>query len=44
MVGRGLRGTLNGGNEKCNVVTVLDNIRMYADKMAYHFYKDLWAG
>lgn len=38
MVGRGLRGEKNGGTETCNVVTVLDNIEEYSDRLAYHTY------
>jgi superfamily II DNA or RNA helicase len=37
MVGRGLRGPLNGGKEQCRIVTVQDNIMQFADRLAYHF-------
>ena len=38
MVGRGLRGEKNGGTATCRVVTVLDNIVEYSDRLAYHTY------
>lgn len=38
MVGRGLRGEKNGGTATCRVVTVLDNIVEYSDRLAYHSY------
>jgi superfamily II DNA or RNA helicase len=38
MVGRGLRGEENGGTATCRVVTVLDNIVEYSDRLAYHSY------
>jgi superfamily II DNA or RNA helicase len=38
MVGRGLRGEKNGGTVMCRVVTVLDNIVEYSDRLAYHNY------
>jgi superfamily II DNA or RNA helicase len=38
MVGRGLRGKKNGGTATCRVVTVLDNILEYSDRLAYHTY------
>ena len=38
MVGRGLRGEKNGGTATCRVVTVLDNIIEYSDRLAYHSY------
>jgi superfamily II DNA or RNA helicase len=38
MVGRGLRGEKNGGTATCRVITVLDNIVEYSDRLAYHSY------
>ena len=38
MVGRGLRGMKNGGTATCHVVTMLDNIIEYSDRLAYHTY------
>lgn len=37
MVGRGLRGTANGGTETCEVATVEDNILNYPDRLAHQF-------
>jgi superfamily II DNA or RNA helicase len=31
MVGRGLRGPMNGGTERCRILTVQDNIEGYAE-------------
>ena len=36
MVGRGLRGTANGGTEKCRIVTVLDNLGRFSSLHPYH--------
>lgn len=36
MVGRGLRGTKNGGTERCRIVTVIDNLGRFANKHPYH--------
>lgn len=38
MVGRGLRGEKNGGTATCRLVTILDNILEYSDRLAYHSY------
>ena len=38
MVGRDLRDEKNGGTATCRVVTVLDNILEYSDRLAYHSY------
>jgi superfamily II DNA or RNA helicase len=37
MVGRGLRGELNGGTSKCRIVTVLDNLGRFGDRHPYHY-------
>ena len=37
MVGRGLRGTANGGTETCEVATVEDNIINYRDRLAHQY-------
>ena len=37
MVGRGLRGPMNGGTRHCEIVTVEDNIVNFRDRLAYHF-------
>jgi len=38
MVGRGLRGPKNGGTEICKIVTVVDNLVQYGDRLAYHYF------
>jgi superfamily II DNA or RNA helicase len=38
MVGRGLRGPENGGTEKCRIITVVDNLLQYGDRLAYHYF------
>jgi superfamily II DNA or RNA helicase len=47
MVGRGLRGTANGGTERCKVVTLVDNIVGYGRTRGPEFwqrYYTSWAG
>ena len=39
MVGRGMRGPKNGGTERCEVITIQDNLNEYSDKLAHHFCK-----
>ena len=38
MVGRGLRGPKNGGTKVCKIITVIDNLREYTNKLAYHYF------
>jgi superfamily II DNA or RNA helicase len=38
MVGRGLRGPKNGGTETCRIITVVDNLLQYGDRLAYHYF------
>lgn len=38
MVGRGLRGPQNGGTETCKIITVVDNLLQYGDRLAYHYF------
>ena len=40
MVGRGLRGPKHGGTEKCRIITVIDNLLEYQDRLAYHYFMD----
>lgn len=40
MVGRGLRGEMNGGTQSCRIVTALDNLGRFASKHPYHYCKD----
>ena len=42
MIGRGLRGPLNGGKERCLVVNVQDNVRQYGEALAFHDFDHLW--
>jgi len=42
MIGRGLRGPLNGGEEECLIFDVEDNIAMYEEQMAFHEFEPLW--
>ena len=44
MVGRGLRGPLNGGKERCLVVNVEDNFQQYGEKLAFNEFDYLWSG
>jgi superfamily II DNA or RNA helicase len=39
MVGRGLRGPVNGGKEQCRILTVQDNLDQYTGKLAHHFFE-----
>jgi superfamily II DNA or RNA helicase len=42
MIGRGLRGPLNGGKEICTILDVHDNIVNYDRKLAFTEFEDLW--
>ena len=43
MIGRGLRGPKNGGNERCLILNVMDNIENYEEKLAFTELDWLWA-
>ena len=43
MIGRGLRGVLNGGNDECLILNVRDNIANYKRKLAFSELDWLWA-
>lgn len=43
MVGRGLRGPLNGGKPECLVVNVADNLERFADELAFRGFDHLWS-
>lgn len=43
MVGRGMRGPQNGGTDRCEVITVNDNLLEYSDKLAHHFCKQYFS-
>lgn len=42
MIGRGLRGPLNGGEERCAIVNVVDNIVQYGEELAFRKFEYLW--
>lgn len=44
MIGRGLRGVLNGGSERCLVLDVKDNVVNYDRQLAFTELDWLWAG
>ena len=37
MVGRGLRGEMNGGTASCRIMTVIDNLGRFEDRHPYHY-------
>ena len=43
MIGRGLRGKLNGGNDRCLVLNVRDNILNYDRQLAFSDLDWLWS-
>ena len=43
MIGRGLRGVKNGGNDRCLILNVQDNITNYRRKLAFSALDWLWA-
>jgi len=42
MIGRGLRGPLNGGKEEVLIVNVADNITNYGETLAFRHFEHLW--
>ncbi|MGW1886542.1 DEAD/DEAH box helicase [Streptomyces sp. NPDC001970] len=44
MIGRGLRGPLNGGKESCLILNVKDNIQNFGRELAYTALEYLWEG
>ncbi|WP_433418747.1 DEAD/DEAH box helicase [Microtetraspora malaysiensis] len=42
MIGRGLRGPLNGGKDECLIVNVADNIAQYGEELAFRQFEYLW--
>ena len=42
MIGRGLRGPLNGGKESCRLINVFDNLARFGDRLAFHHFTGLW--
>ena len=43
MIGRGLRGPLNGGKEEALIVNVADNVLRYGQELAFRQFEYLWA-
>ena len=43
MIGRGLRGPMNGGSERCLIINVQDNIDNFSSKLAFAELDWLWA-
>jgi superfamily II DNA or RNA helicase len=44
MIGRGLRGPLNGGTEECLIVNVADNVVNFGEELAFREFEHLWSG
>jgi superfamily II DNA or RNA helicase len=42
MIGRGLRGPMNGGKDECLIVNVEDNVRQYGEELAFRQFEYLW--
>ncbi|MBE1877563.1 sacsin N-terminal ATP-binding-like domain-containing protein [Myceligenerans pegani] len=42
MIGRGLRGRLNGGSEEVTIVNVQDNFTQFGDLLAFNQFEYLW--
>lgn len=42
MIGRGMRGPLNGGTEECLVIDLHDNITRFQGQMAYQRMREVW--
>jgi len=42
MIGRGLRGPLNGGEERCLIVNVEDNVVEFGESLAFRGFEHLW--
>jgi len=42
MIGRGLRGPLNGGKDEVLIVNVADNLTNYGDTFAFRHFEHLW--
>lgn len=42
MVGRGLRGPLNGGKAACRILTVQDNLDLHSDRLAHHYFEQYY--
>ena len=43
MIGRGLRGPQMGGNERCLLIDVKDNLQQYNENMAFSHFTNYWS-
>jgi superfamily II DNA or RNA helicase len=43
MIGRGMRGPVNGGTNDCLVIDLVDNIERFGGQMAYTRFSEYWA-
>lgn len=43
MVGRGLRGPKNGGQDTCLILDVKDNVQNYGEDLAFTDFEHLWS-
>jgi superfamily II DNA or RNA helicase len=44
MIGRGLRGRVNGGSDEVLIVNVRDNFDKFGDRLAFYDFEHLWDG
>nr|WP_239523153.1 DEAD/DEAH box helicase family protein [Geodermatophilus normandii] len=44
MIGRGLRGRLNGGSDEVLIVNVQDNFDQFGERLAFYDFEYLWSG
>lgn len=42
IIGRGLRGPLNGGTDSCHIINVADNFDRYEEELAFKQFEHLW--
>jgi DNA repair protein RadD len=42
MIGRGMRGPVNGGTTDCLVIDLVDNIERFSGQMAYTRFSEYW--
>lgn len=42
MIGRGLRGPLNGGTDVCLIVNVKDTVAQFGEQLAFQEFEDIW--
>jgi superfamily II DNA or RNA helicase len=44
MIGRGLRGPVNGGSDEVLIVNVRDNLHQFGERLAFYDFEHLWNG